>query len=256
MKIVYHEEFENSNYASNPAASKGRIRCILDELEKYPEYEFVKPTPASEEDLKLVHATSHIEKIKSNDLLFRIASLAAGGAIRAAEIAYEEKPAFGLIRPPGHHASPSSAWGFCYFNNMTIALKKLMKEGKIESAYILDFDLHTGDGNINALGSNPEVKILNPRSKEREDYLDEVSKSFEESSNFDIIGVSAGFDEHVDDWGGKLTTSDYRKLGSMVKDFAEKRCNARRFAVLEGGYNHKVLGKNVASFLEGFRDSE
>ncbi len=255
MKIIYHEDFENLKYASDPAASEGRIESIREELDEVNRFEFLKPEPAGVEDLKLVHTDSHINRVsKRGDLLFKTASLAAGGAIKTGEVACGKEPAFGLIRPPGHHASPSSAWGFCYFNNMAIAIMKLMEKGKINSAYILDFDLHTGDGNINALGKNPDIKILNPRSGDREDYIKEVSKSLSNSYGFDIIGVSAGFDEHVEDWGGKLTTSDYRTIGSMVKEFSVRECGGRRFAILEGGYNHEVLGKNVVSFLEGFRN--
>ncbi|KXB06904.1 acetylpolyamine aminohydrolase [candidate division MSBL1 archaeon SCGC-AAA382A20] len=253
MKVIFHENFKNSSYASNPAASEGRIESILEELEKYPDFEFIEPEPAEISELKLAHSNSHIDKIKRRGKpLFEMACLAAGGAIKTAEIAYRGEPAFGLIRPPGHHASPNSAWGFCYFSNMAIAIKKLMEEGKIENAFILDFDLHTGDGNINVLGNLPEVKILNPESEKREDYLEEISKNFESSNKFDVVAVSAGFDEHVEDWGGKLTTSDYREIGAMIKSFSSDKGEGRRFALLEGGYNHKVLGKNVVSFLKGF----
>ncbi|KXB08395.1 acetylpolyamine aminohydrolase [candidate division MSBL1 archaeon SCGC-AAA382M17] len=191
--------------------------------------------------------------MKKNEL-FEIASLSAGGAIEAGKIAYDKEPSFGLIRPPGHHAPPNSSWGFCYFNNMAIALEKLKEEGKIEGAYILDFDLHTGDGNINALGGNQKMEILNPRLEDREAYLEEISNNLEEADQYDIIGVSAGFDEHVDDWGGKLTTSDYREIGYMVKKFSEEKCKGRRFAILEGGYNQDVLGMNASSFVKGFID--
>ncbi len=118
----------------------------------------------------------------------------------------------------------------------------------------MDFDLHTGDGNINALESKYGIRILNPKSGEREEYMQEVERDMNKVSGYDIIGVSAGFDEHVEDWGGKLTTEDYHKLGEQVKEFAIEECEGKRFAILEGGYNHDVLGKNVASFLEGLRD--
>lgn len=235
MKIIYQDDFKDSTYASNPAASAGRIGSILEELEKHSEYEFVESKTADLEDLKLIHTKSHIEKIKRrSELLFRMAKLAAGGSIRAAEISYEGEPTFALIRPPGHHASPNSAWGFCYFNNMGIAIERLRKDNKLDSAYILDFDLHTGDGNINSLESKSGIKILNPRSGEREEYLQEIRQDLEESSGYDIVGVSAGFDEHVEDWGGKLTTEDYQEIGKQVKKFAKKECQGRRFAILEG----------------------
>jgi acetoin utilization deacetylase AcuC-like enzyme len=67
----------------------------------------------------------------------------------------------------------------------------------------------------------------------------------------DIIGVSAGFDNHMLDWGGLLTTEDYHTIGRMVFDTC-KRLGIGAFGILEGGYNHDVLGKNVAAFLKGF----
>jgi len=64
--------------------------------------------------------------------------------------------------------------------------------------------------------------------------------------------VSAGFDRHVDDWGGELITEDYHTIGELTKAASARVCQGRRFAVLEGGYNHSVLGKNVKAFIEGF----
>jgi acetoin utilization deacetylase AcuC-like enzyme len=58
----------------------------------------------------------------------------------------------------------------------------------------------------------------------------------------DLIAVSAGFDRHELDWGRMLTTKDYRTIGEMVKEFAEKVCLGKRYGILEGGYNHQVLG--------------
>jgi len=66
----------------------------------------------------------------------------------------------------------------------------------------------------------------------------------------DIVGISAGFDNHEDDWGGTLKTEDYREIGSLVRKAAMRR-NAGCFAILEGGYNHQVLGKNVLALMEG-----
>jgi hypothetical protein len=91
----------------------------------------------------------HIEYVRQEGL-YDIAALAAGGAIQAARLGLET-PTFGAIRPPGHHASRDSCWGFCYFNNMAVALLTLKDEGLIETATILDFDLHYGDGNVNIL---------------------------------------------------------------------------------------------------------
>ncbi len=148
MKIVFHEKFYTSDYAMDPAASSGRIQSIMNVLSKNPEYEIITPEPASKENILRAHTESHYNYIKRRDLLFEMASLAAGGAILAAEEAYEGNPTFALIRPPGHHASANSCWGFCFFNNMSISLLRLFSENKIKSAFILDFDLHTGEDYI------------------------------------------------------------------------------------------------------------
>jgi acetoin utilization deacetylase AcuC-like enzyme len=65
-----------------------------------------------------------------------------------------------------------------------------------------------------------------------------------------MIGISAGFDYHIDDWGGLLHTDDYYDMGVMVKESA-RRSGGGCFALLEGGYNHAVLGKNALSLIQG-----
>ncbi len=255
MKVIYHPYFTDHDYSSDPAAESGRIQCILDELEDKPNIDFCRPKTAEREEIELVHSPEHVQSIKQRSAkLYEMASLSAGGALTAAEFAYDGSPTFAVIRPPGHHASPDSNWGFCYFNNMAIAIDNLKASGKIDSAFVMDFDLHTGDGNINCLDDDHEIKIVNPRSADRKGYLEEVQAHLASSGKYDILGVSAGFDLHVDDWGGELMTDDYRRLGEMLKNFSKKSCNGRRFAVLEGGYNHEVLGKNVVEFIEGFSD--
>ena len=66
----------------------------------------------------------------------------------------------------------------------------------------------------------------------------------------DIIGISAGFDNHMDDWGGLLSTEDYFDIGRMTKE-ASAQSGGACFAILEGGYNHKVLGQNVCALING-----
>ena len=132
---------------------------------------------------------------------------------------------------------------------MAIALEKLNREKKINSALVLDFDLHFGDGTVNILGGKDYVSILNPKASDRGRYVDEIRK-FLESRQVDIIGISAGFDHHEDDWGGLLATSDYKKIGRLVKEAAQRN-KGGYFAILEGGYNHQVLGQNVMALIEG-----
>ena len=68
-----------------------------------------------------------------------------------------------------------------------------------------------------------------------------------------MIVASAGFDEYVKDWGGKLSTNAYNMIGRLMRDFAEERTNGKRYALLEGGYYHEDLGLNVHSFCQGFK---
>jgi acetoin utilization deacetylase AcuC-like enzyme len=132
---------------------------------------------------------------------------------------------------------------------MSIALEKLRREGRIRQAQVLDFDLHYGDGNVNILEGKGYVSICNPQAATRNDYLREVER-FLTGRQVDIIGISAGFDHHQDDWGGLLATEDYREMGRMVRE-AAARNGGGCFAVLEGGYNHRVLGRNVLALIEG-----
>jgi len=250
LKVVYHEQYRTV-YSSDPAAQPGRIESIYNEL--HSQFEFVKPEPASEEDLLLVHGKGHVEYVRKHQLVYEIALLAVGGTIKASEIALRGEPAFGLIRPPGHHASRNSSWGFCYFNNVAISIEKLRQEGRVERAVIVDIDLHYGDGTASIFEGTPEVTYFHPEGWNRQAFLDEISRFLTANKNetVDVVAVSAGFDRHEQDWGGILKTEDYFTIGKMIREFAERVSDGKRYAVLEGGYNHSVLGKNVKSLLEG-----
>ncbi|MDY6844274.1 MAG: histone deacetylase family protein [Thermodesulfobacteriota bacterium] len=247
MDVVYHNDY-NTVYASDPAASHGRIEAVYHVIKDH--VTFVEAKPATIEDIAAVHTTFHIGNV-SRLGIYDIAALAAGGAIQAATIGMEE-PCFGLIRPPGHHASADSSWGFCFFNNMAIAIEKLKREGRIKKAFVLDIDLHFGDGTVNILGGTRYVTLCNPQASNPDAYLKEIEESLF-SWDGDIIGVSAGFDNHEEDWGGLLKTSDYREIGRLVKK-TSKAHKSGCFAILEGGYNHHVLGHNVMAFLEGMEE--
>jgi acetoin utilization deacetylase AcuC-like enzyme len=244
MKVVFHEDFYKC-YTSDPAAAPGRMESIMTVVG--PQAEIVPAVPALDKDILAVHTKGHFEDVKMQGLL-HLSSLAAGGALQAARIGLSE-PAFAAIRPPGHHASSDSSWGFCFFNNMAVALTVLKRENLINSAYVLDIDLHYGDGTVNILEKQGFTTVYNVDARNREDYLKRV-KGEMERCEADIIGISAGFDNHLDDWGRTLSTEDYLKIGKMVAQ-AAKRVGGGFFAILEGGYNHQVLGYNVQALIEG-----
>ena len=244
MKVIFHENFYGV-YTSDPAAATGRMEAVMEVVESH--VDFIKAEAASEADIAAIHTKAHIEHVKGQGL-YPIAALAAGGAIQAATIGLKE-PALGLIRPPGHHASSNSSWGFCYFNNMAVALKRLKLSNRIESAYVLDIDLHFGDGTENILGDKGYVTVHNCEGNSRDAYMNEVADKMAQCQA-DIIGISAGFDNHKEDWSGTLSTDDYREIGRLVRA-AARRCGGGCFAILEGGYNHQVLGHNVLALVEG-----
>lgn len=244
VQVIFHEDFYQV-YAHDPAAEAGRMEAVVEVLRQ--QVEFVTAEAARPEDIAAVHTRRHIDSIRRQGL-YDIAALAAGGAIQAARRGLEE-PTFALIRPPGHHASADSAWGFCFFNNMAVALTHLKKAGLIESAYVLDIDLHFGDGTVNILHGQDWVRVHNVAAHERTGYIREVLGEMKDC-RADIIGISAGFDNHAQDWGGVLETGDYQAIGECVRD-ACLRSGGGCFAVLEGGYNHRVLGHNVLALIKG-----
>lgn len=248
MKVVFHENFRQT-YTRDPAASPGRLDHALELVQKNG-YDIVQPSPCSEEDVLLVHTPFHLESVRRDGMVYSMALLAAGAAIKASDLAMEGKPAFALCRPPGHHASPDSCWGFCYFNNIAIAVQRLLQQESVKRAVIIDFDLHFGDGTSNALGRNQAVSFWHVKGRNSIDFVENLEQ-YLQGISADIVAVSAGFDRHVKDWGGMLTTEDYGTMGRILGSFAGKECRGRIFAALEGGYNHRSLGDSVAAFLEG-----
>lgn len=247
FKVFFDDEFYRV-YTSDPAAASGRMEAIVNKIQAHVEFQAIQP--AAVETIALVHSKEHIKRVKKQGL-HELASLAAGGACQAARLGIEE-PCFALIRPPGHHASSGNAWGFCFYNNMAIAIEALKQEKRIESACILDIDMHFGDGTYNILKSRDYVTVHNIETEDRVEYLKEVKEEMA-SCRADIIGISAGFDNHVDDWGGVLETSDYREIGSLVAKTVRQN-QSGVFAILEGGYNHSVLGVNTLALIEGLSD--
>lgn len=251
--IVYSRNYERK-YPSNPVENPDRVRLPAEEL-RNAGYRFIEPEPASLAAIRKVHGSEHIDRVAQSGH-FKAAALAAGGAICAAEQAMQGEPAFALARPPGHHAAANRAWGMCYFNNMAIAVKSIRP--RAERALIIDIDLHFGDGTVSIFRGDPNVKIVNPWSvdenfeylnMDESRYLGQVKEAFL-GYECDIVGVSAGFDTYLEDWGRLLKTDDFFKIGKAIREGSEI-CSGRRFALLEGGY-HPDLRWCIKSFIKGF----
>ncbi|RLC31608.1 MAG: histone deacetylase family protein, partial [Deltaproteobacteria bacterium] len=166
MKVFFHNDFYQV-YTSDPAAEKGRMEAVVRVIEPFSE--FVRAEPAFHDDVAAVHTQKHIEYVQDSRL-YPISVLAAGATVQAAETGLAE-PCFALVRPPGHHASADSSWGFCYFNNMAIAIESLKRRGRIETAYVLDIDLHYGDGTVNIFEDRDYVTVHNIEATKRDAYL-------------------------------------------------------------------------------------
>jgi acetoin utilization deacetylase AcuC-like enzyme len=251
MKIIYHAKFL-TDYLTAHVENPGRVAAIHAALE--PHYPMITPEAAGEEDLLLVHSPALVREVRNDSVLYEVAALAAGGAKQAAALALAGEPAFALIRPPGHHASPGSHWGFCFFNNIAIAIERLRQDQAVDRALILDIDLHYGDGTANFFAHRTDVDVINIESSTRTNFLQEVEEALQSRRGYDIIGVSAGFDTYRKDWGGILETEDYRRIGRWVQEAALAVCRGRRFAVLEGGYYLPDLGSNCLAFLQGLEE--
>lgn len=248
MKIIYHERFLTP-YPTAGVENPQRLAAIYQVVCQHGD--IITPEPARPEDLLLVHSPRLLKSMQSQPEVHEVALLAVGGAILTATLAAAGEPAFGLLRPPGHHAGPDHHWGFCFYNNMAIAIARLRQQGLIQRALILDIDLHFGDGTDRIFAATPEVEVVNIEANSRDQFLFAVKNSLQVHRQIDIIGVSAGFDTYSKDWGGLLQTDDYRQIGLWVKEAAQRDCRGRRFGLLEGGYYLPDLGKNCLAFLTG-----
>ncbi|MCW3995513.1 MAG: histone deacetylase [Candidatus Bathyarchaeota archaeon] len=252
------------------------------EILKTKGYDFFAPEPATEEDLLTVHETDYIWNLKKGmvedpdtpayDNIYEFARLSAGGALLAAKIG-----GFSLMRPPGHHAGKAGSAlgvysrGFCYLNNIAIAVKSLGKP-----TLILDIDGHHGNGtqeifqgeekvayvslhqspNYPGTGSFTEGNCINfalPRDCGGIRYLETLDKalSMVDLGKFEVVAVSAGFDTHLGDLASLgLVERDYFEIGKKVALLGKPA-----FFVLEGGYVGENLGVDIDSFLGGYEEN-
>ena len=280
MKIVFSERC--LEYGSWHIESPDRVKKAY-EILKREGYEFLTPTLASEEDILKVHSSDYIRRLKEGSVadadtpayegIYEYARLAAGGAILAAQVC-----GFSLMRPPGHHAGRSGAAlgaytrGFCYLNNIAIAVKRLNKP-----TLILDIDGHHGNGtqeifqgeddvtyislhrypNYPGTGLTSEGNCLNyPLWADcgEEEYLKTLSEALAsvKANRFEVVAVSAGFDTYRGDLASlNLTEDSYRKIGMLIRTL-----NKPTFFVLEGGYRGEELGRSIHNLIKGFEENE
>lgn len=212
---------------------------------------------------------------------WRAALRAAGAAVAATDavIAGEIDNAFCAIRPPGHHARPSEAMGFCLFGNVAIAARHAMDVHGIERVAIVDFDVHHGNGTEEAFLDEPRVLMVSffqypfyPYSEIRDDLPHMVNIPVPaytvgdtvrqlvsekwlpalEAHRPEIIFISAGFDAHREDDLGQmgLVEADYAWITQQIMQIADKYAKGRIVSCLEGGYNLSALGRSVVAHVK------
>ena len=249
LKIIYHESCLTP-YFTSVAESPLRMRAIYNRLKD--RYRIITPMPAVPEDILRVHTFEHLQRVQQEGPeIYETALMAAGGALFAARFAAKREPAFAVVRPPGHHASRSRYGGFCFFNNIAVAVASLLDAEIIENVIIVDTDMHDGDGTRDIFCNTDSVSIIDIRMRERLGYMDLLRDRLIEAPDTDLLAVSAGFDLYVRDWGGLLHTTDFHEIGYLLYETAMEKAKGQYFAVLEGGYFLEELGKNVLSFCLG-----
>ena len=275
-KIVFSEKC--LAYGSWHVEGPERVRKAYEVL-KERGYEFLEPEPASEEDLLRAHDGEYVWMLKKGliedgdtpayENIFEYAKLSAGGAILAAEV-----KGFSIMRPPGHHAGRNGAAlgantrGFCYLNNIAIAVRHLGKP-----TLILDIDGHHGNGtqeiffgddrvmyvslhrhpHYPGTGAVSEANCLNfPLWGDCGDevYLETLDGALGmvDVGKFEVVAVSAGFDTHMGDLASLgLTEKGYREIGKRIAALKKPT-----FFVLEGGYVGEQIGKDIGELLKSF----
>ena len=242
-------------------------------------YEFLKPEPASEDELLRVHDGDYLWNLRKGlvedgdtpayDNIFEFARLSAGGALLASRVG-----GFSLMRPPGHHAGVFGSAlgvytrGFCYLNNIAIAVKALGKK-----TLILDVDGHHGNGTQEVFQGDPKVVYVSlhrhphypgtgfrseanclnfplPADVGEKRYLETLDKALGMVSGerFEVVAVSAGFDTYAGDLASLgLTENSYKEIGKRIAGLGKPT-----FFVLEGGYMGEKVGKGINQLLQGY----
>jgi acetoin utilization deacetylase AcuC-like enzyme len=249
------------------------------------QFEIVEAGPASVADLERCHAREYIEAMRAverplwldgdtiaSETSYEAALLAAGAAIEAAR-----RGGFALVRPPGHHARPGAAMGFCLLDNVAVAARFAQAELGAGRVAIVDWDVHHGNGTEEIFRDDDSVLFVSlhqwpfyPGTGGPDDQAettvnvplragsgdDEYETAFTRvvepavrAFEPDLVLVSAGFDAHVDDplANMRVSADGFRELARRSAALGP-RCAA----VLEGGYDVRTLPGLVRAALEGF----
>lgn len=288
-----------------------RVSLTMRRLREYGLLELldvVSPRPASKEDILSVHSPYLYDLVRelsgfergevgSSSFTckdtFKLACLAAGGAIEAVEAITrgECRHSLALVRPPGHHAGISHASGLCFFNNVAVAVRWLQRRG-IKKVMVVDVDSHPGDGTAQIFYSDPSVLVLSfheydqevagagwldeagygegenytvnvplPLGTRGEAYLWAFEKVFYDVAEWfkpDFIVVSLGLDTHYDDPVGNmfLQSLDHAEIAGHILSVADEYCRGRASFILEGGYSLLALPLSVAAVISRIVDAK
>lgn len=212
------------------------------------------------------------------------AALRAAGAVVSAVdavMAGEADNAFCAVRPPGHHAEPAQAMGFCLFNNVAVGALQARAVHGCKRVAVVDFDVHHGNGTQAMFWDDPDLLYASTHQAPfypgtgagDEQGVDgnivnvplpagAGSAAFREAmkgviipalNDFqpDFLMISAGFDAHAEDplAGLNLVEEDYAWATQQLMEVARSTCGGRLVSVLEGGYDHQALARSVAAHV-------
>jgi acetoin utilization deacetylase AcuC-like enzyme len=260
-------------------------------------------TPLTEEAVTEVHSPEVVARIKRLALgghldadtvvsedSFGVALAAAGACVSAVEavLGGGDRRALCLVRPPGHHATPTRSMGFCLFNNVALAAHHAKKAHGLTRLLVVDWDVHHGNGTQDIFYEDPAVMFFSIHrfgagfypgtgdvdetghgrglgstrnvpvryGTSRKDYHGRFRNALEESADRikpELVLISAGFDAHRQDPIGSLglETEDFAVLTREVLEVAKVHAGGRVVSCLEGGYDLDALAEAVQVHLEG-----